>query len=111
MLYLVDGKGFRHPVYHDRNGRNHMLLCKDLWLVPFLKELRQAGVRRFRMEAAYLPQGSFEQALDALVKAAANLDAAETTAAAFKPPRSGFTAGVWHGAGIGAALGGDHEAK
>jgi hypothetical protein len=64
------------------------------------------------MEAGYLPQDSFEQALDALVKAAANLDDANTAAAAaFKPPRSGFTAGVWHGAGIVAALGGNHEAK
>ena len=52
LLYLVDEKGFEHPVYRDQKGRNHMLLTKELCLLPILKALQKAGAKVFRIEGA-----------------------------------------------------------
>jgi len=52
LLYLVDEKGFEHPVYRDHKGRNHMLLTKELCLLPILKPLYEAGASVFRIEGA-----------------------------------------------------------
>jgi putative protease len=62
-LYLVDEKGFRHPVYKDRQGRNHVLLVKDLSFLPFIGELSQAGLTRMRIEAAHIPEGEYKKVI------------------------------------------------
>jgi putative protease len=63
-LYLVDEKGFRHPVYRDRRGRNHVLLVKDLSFLPFMGELFRAGLACMRIEAAHVPEGEFKKVID-----------------------------------------------
>lgn len=52
LLYLVDEKGFEHPVYRDHKGRNHMLLTKELCYLPILKSLYLAGASVMRIEGA-----------------------------------------------------------
>jgi len=54
QIYLVDEAGFKHPVSKDKNGRNHILLYKDLCLLPVLKELQNVGASRVRIEAAHM---------------------------------------------------------
>jgi putative protease len=53
ILVLVDDKGYEHPIYRDAEGRNHMTLYKDLCYLPFLKELNNIGVNRFRIEGCH----------------------------------------------------------
>lgn len=54
LLYLVDGEGFRHPVYRDQFDRNHMLLYKELCYLPLVDGLLACGLKNFRIEAQYL---------------------------------------------------------
>jgi putative protease len=60
-LYLIDEKSFRHPVYKDRQGRNHILLVKDLSFLPFIGELSQAGLTRMRIEASHVPEEEYKK--------------------------------------------------
>lgn len=50
ILYLLDEKGFEHPVYKDIKGRNHLLLSKALCYLPILPELHAVGAKVFRIE-------------------------------------------------------------
>ncbi|MDR3276961.1 MAG: U32 family peptidase [Treponema sp.] len=119
VLYLIDGKGFRHPVYRDKRGRNHLLLYRDISGLPFLKELHRAGLSCFRLEIAHLEQGAFERSLAVFKKLLAEADGdRETILAAIlaeAPPRQGFSPGAWAFCGDTAsgpasgAAGGDHE--
>ncbi|GHV18407.1 hypothetical protein FACS189493_7800 [Spirochaetia bacterium] len=95
LLYLIDEKGFRHPVYRDRRGRNHILLYKDLFYLPFLRELYRAGLSRFRLEIAHLSQEKFEQGVAVFREALGNLEKAAELAQGYEPPRGGFTPGPW----------------
>ena len=53
-LTLVDGEGFEHPVFKDRNGRNNMLLYRDMCYLPILKELKEVGLANITIEAKHL---------------------------------------------------------
>lgn len=53
ILYLLDDKGQEHPVYRDNQGRNHMLLTKELSYLPFIKELQAMGAGYFRIEGCH----------------------------------------------------------
>ncbi len=52
ILYLIDDKGYEHPIYRDCKGRNHMLLTKELAYLPFIEALYKAGATYFRIEGA-----------------------------------------------------------
>jgi putative protease len=100
-LSLIDEKGFRHPVFRDSSrgldsrGRNHVLLVKDLFLLPFTGELIRAGLRRARVEAAYLPMEQFTRVVDLCLAVRDQGENAASLTRAFAPPRSGFSAGPW----------------
>ncbi|MDR0269198.1 U32 family peptidase [Paenibacillus sp.] len=51
VLVLMTDKG-ENPVYRDRQGRNHLLLSKELCYLPILRALGEAGVTCFRIEGA-----------------------------------------------------------
>jgi putative protease len=100
-LSLIDEKGFRHPVFRDASrgqdlrGRNHVLLVKDLFLLPFACELVHAGLRRARVEAAYLPTEQFRRVVDLCIAVRDQSENAASLTRAFTPPRLGFSAGPW----------------
>lgn len=52
VLYLIDDKGYEHPIYRDTRGRNHMLLTKEIGYLPILRALYEAGAHYFRIEGA-----------------------------------------------------------
>lgn len=52
VLYLIDDKGYEHPIYRDTKGRNHMLLTKEIAYLPILEALYKGGARYFRIEGA-----------------------------------------------------------
>ena len=56
VLVLKTDKG-ENPVYRDVHGRNHLTLSKELYMLPFVAELQQAGVAVFRIEGTtYTPE-------------------------------------------------------
>ncbi|MDR1428939.1 MAG: U32 family peptidase [Spirochaetaceae bacterium] len=101
MLNLVDEKGFRHPVFKDSSrtgpsgGRNHVLLVKDLFLLPFMGELVRAGLSRARVEASYLPMEQFRRVVDLCLAVRDQSENAAALTGDFTPPRLGFSAGPW----------------
>ena len=47
---LRDRKGNYFPVVTDQYCRNHILNCVDLDMAPYYRELKDAGIRRLRIE-------------------------------------------------------------
>ncbi|MDR1072717.1 MAG: U32 family peptidase [Treponema sp.] len=107
MLNLVDEKGFRHPVFRDSSrgqdsrGRNHVILVKDLFLLPFVGELVRAGLTRARVEASYLTIEQFKRVVDLCLAIRDRIENAVALAGDFTPPRLGFSAGPWAVSGTG----------
>lgn len=95
LLYLVDEKGFRHPVYKDRYGRNHMLLYKNLCYLPILKGLYEAGLSRFRIEAAHLTEEELKHVLTVYKKALLDFDTCPALYKDFKTEETGLTLGTF----------------
>ncbi len=77
LLYLTDEAGFNHPVYKDQYGRNHMLLYKNICYLPILKELYQAGLKNFRIEACHLKEEELASTVAAYKQALKDMDACE----------------------------------
>ena len=73
-LILIDSGGYRHPVYKDRKKRNHLLLYKDISLLPVLKELHGAGLSNITIEAAHLEHAELKRVLDIYTSAVNNLN-------------------------------------
>ncbi|HEY3425799.1 MAG TPA: U32 family peptidase, partial [Negativicutes bacterium] len=48
---LLDTAGERHPIMIDQYCRNHILLAKDLCLLPYLASL--SGITRYRIEGQH----------------------------------------------------------
>ncbi|MDR0389789.1 MAG: U32 family peptidase [Spirochaetaceae bacterium] len=100
-LSLIDEKGFRHPVFRDSSrgldsrGRNHVLLVKDLSLLPFAGELVSAGLRRARVEASYLPAEQFRRVVELCLSVRDQPENAAALVRDFTPPRLGLSAGPW----------------
>ncbi|MDR0708023.1 MAG: U32 family peptidase [Treponema sp.] len=100
-LSLIDEKGFRHPVFRDSSkgqdsrGRNHVILVKDLFLLPFMGELAAAGLRRVRVEAPYVPREQFTRVVDLCLAVRDDPENAASLTRDFTPPRAGFGAGPW----------------
>lgn len=49
ILVLMTDKG-ENPVYRDQHGRNHLMMAKELCFLPFVDELRRAGITHMRIE-------------------------------------------------------------
>lgn len=93
ILVLMTDKG-ENPVYRDVHGRNHLMMAKELCLMPAVKELLDAGLSVFRIEGAtYRPQQ-----LAAIVRAykAALADPASSSKhfAELVPVYAGYTLGA-----------------
>ena len=95
VLVLVDDKGYEHPVHRDDRGRNHMLLYKDLCYLPFLKELNDIGVRRFRIEGSHYDSEGLRKILQIYKKALNSLDTCDVLFASLEPIHAGFTLGAF----------------
>ncbi|MCG8501100.1 MAG: U32 family peptidase [Firmicutes bacterium] len=95
ILFLVDEKGFEHPVYRDHKGRNHLTLYKELCYLPFLKELHGIGVCSFRIEGSHYPLGALRHILGIYKKAVDDLTACQTLFPLLKPMQAGFTLGAF----------------
>lgn len=50
---LLDTAGQIHPIYVDQYCRNHVLLARDLCLIPYLSAVCATGVRTLRIEGQY----------------------------------------------------------
>lgn len=94
VLVLVDDKGFEHPVYRDNNGKNHLLLYKDLCYLPFLKELKNIGLRRFRIEGCHYNLEELKKVIHTYKTAINSLDRCNELYSSLKPIKSGFTLGA-----------------
>ena len=76
-ILLVDDAKFEHPVFKDRNNKNHFMLYKDICLLPVLKELHNAGLSNFRIQAMHLDMDELENILDIYGKVISDLDNCE----------------------------------
>lgn len=93
LLYLVDGENFKHPVYKDQFGRNHMLLYKDICYLPVVDGLLAAGLRNFRIEAPYLSREELEKVIRIYQKAIKEPEKCRELYETLKPARAGWTLG------------------
>lgn len=92
-LVLVDDKGNEHPVYRDNKGRNHMTLYKDLCYLPFLKELNNIGLNRFRIEGCHYKPNDLKQIIITYKEAINDLNRCNELYKSLPPTFAGFTLG------------------
>lgn len=78
LLYLIDGAGFKHPVYKDNHGRCHMLLYKSICCLPILRELYMAGLTNFRLEIAHFDLKETQRIVSIYKRALEDLTTCET---------------------------------
>lgn len=94
VLKLVDDEGREHPIYRDNEGRNHMLLSKELCYLPILKELNELGCNYFRIEGCHYSNESLKVVLDVYKKAVQDLDKCNEVYKGLKYECNGFTLGA-----------------
>jgi putative protease len=95
ILVLVDDKGYEHPVYRDHQGRNHILLYKELCYLPFLKELHDIGVQRFRIEGSHYDLDTLKTLLRIYKEAINDLSTCNRLFTSLKSTHAGFTLGAF----------------
>ncbi|RRJ67544.1 U32 family peptidase [Paenibacillus oralis] len=93
ILVLKTDKG-ENPVYRDVYGRNHLMLAKELCLLPVVKELTAAGASVLRIEGATYRPEELERIVKAYKNAAAAPDTAEAEFARLTPVYAGYTLGA-----------------
>lgn len=93
LLFLKDEAEFRHPVYKDQYGRNHMLLYKNLCYLPILKGLYGAGLTHFRIEAQHLPEQELARIITVYQKALREMDNCEALYEELEPAHWGRSLG------------------
>lgn len=93
VLVLLDDKGFEHPVYKDIRGKNHMLLYKDICLLPILNELQQIGISIFRLEISHYNIEDFEEAIKAYKKGLSFPDEIDKIYQGLKPNHMDYSLG------------------
>jgi putative protease len=89
----VDGESFKHPVYKDQYGRNHVLLYKDICYLPIIDGLLAAGLKNFRIEASYLSAEDLKKVITVYQKALKEPDKCRELYETLKPARAGWTLG------------------
>ncbi|MFR9711782.1 peptidase U32 family protein [Paenibacillus sp. MB22_1] len=93
ILVLKTDKG-ENPVYRDVHGRNHLMLAKEICLLPAVKELLAAGLSVFRIEGATYRPEQLAEIVRTYKAALANPAAAGELFAAMKPVYAGYTLGA-----------------
>ena len=78
VLYLIDEKNNKRPVYRDKNNRNHVLLSKQLCYLPLLKSLYDAGLSNFRIEANYMNAEELKSIIQLYQEAIRDLESCQT---------------------------------
>lgn len=94
VLLLVDDNGNEHPVYRDNSGKNHMLLSKELCLLPVLKELAGLGAKAFRIEGCHYNNDTLRTVISAYKKAIDDLDSCDKVFEELYYESLGFTLGA-----------------
>ncbi|MFZ7131409.1 MAG: U32 family peptidase [Eubacteriales bacterium] len=92
-LVLVDDEGFEHPVYRDNMGRNHMMLYKDICLMPLVKPLLHLGVSIFRLEIAHYSTEDLEKVVKAYRDAFHDMEHIKDIYQQLVPNHMGFSLG------------------
>ncbi|MWV45770.1 U32 family peptidase [Paenibacillus sp. HJL G12] len=93
ILVLMTDKG-ENPVYRDQHGRNHLLLSKELCLLPLVPELIGAGVGCFRIEGAPYSVHDLRTVIQAYRQAQTRRAEAKTVdAMELRPVFAGYTLG------------------
>ncbi|MFD3158348.1 peptidase U32 family protein [Haloimpatiens sp. FM7330] len=95
VLVLVDDKGYEHPVFRDNQGRNHIILYKDLCYLPILKELNNNGLNRFRIEGCHYNVEELIKIIRTYKCAIDDLTQCENLFKNFSPTYAGFTFGAF----------------
>jgi putative protease len=93
ILVLKTDKG-ENPVYRDVHGRNHLMLAKELCLLPAVKELLAAGLSVFRIEGATYRPEQLAEIVRTYKAALADPTTAGSLFAAMKPVYAGYTLGA-----------------
>ncbi|MNM92706.1 Peptidase family U32 [compost metagenome] len=112
ILVLKTDKG-ENPVYRDVHGRNHLMMAKELCLMPVLKELLEAGLSVFRIEGATYKPEQLAEIVRSYKAALANPDAARDQFGRMTPVYAGYTLGVlqFDGGSASGAAGAGEEAS
>lgn len=116
ILVLKTDKG-ENPVYRDIHGRNHLMMAKELCLLPAVKELGEAGLSVFRIEGATYRPEQLAAIVRAYKAALTDPQTAEEQYARLTPVYAGYTLGPLQfdggkasgAAGAGAEAGGAAE--
>jgi putative protease len=95
VLVLVDEKAHEHPVFRDNYGRNHMTLYKELCYLPFLKELNDIGVNRFRIDGCHYDTDNLRKVLRIYKEAINDLSKCEDLFDSLDQSGTGFTFGAF----------------
>ncbi|WP_068782845.1 peptidase U32 family protein [Paenibacillus phocaensis] len=93
ILVLKTDKG-ENPVYRDVHGRNHLMMAKELCLMPVVKELLAAGLSVFRIEGATYKPEQLAEIIRAYKAALAHPDTAGEQFARMTPVYAGYTLGA-----------------
>ncbi|GJM83091.1 hypothetical protein HMSSN139_55870 [Paenibacillus sp. HMSSN-139] len=112
ILVLKTDKG-ENPVYRDVHGRNHLMMAKELCLMPVVKELLAAGLSVFRIEGATYKPAQLAEIVRAYKAALADPESAGEQFARLTPVYAGYTLGALQfdgGSASGAAGAGASEA-
>jgi U32 family peptidase len=94
VLLLVDDKGNEHPVYRDNSGKNHLLLSKELCLLPVLKELAGLGAKAFRIEGCHYDNDTLRTVISVYKKVIDDLDSCDKVFEELNYKSLGFTLGA-----------------
>lgn len=111
ILVMKTDKG-ENPVYRDVHGRCHLMMAKELCLMPVVRELLEAGLSVLRIEGATYKPEQLQQIVSAYKAAIANPETAEQTYTGMTSVYAGYTLGAlqFDGGDVGKSLGMKEEA-
>lgn len=95
VLVLMTDKG-ENPVYRDVHGRCHLMLAKELCLLPVIKELQEAGLAVCRIEGATYTPEQLGVIVSTYKAALTRPDSAKELFSAMQPVYAGYTLGALH---------------
>ncbi|AZK44921.1 peptidase U32 family protein [Paenibacillus lentus] len=93
ILVLMTDKG-ENPVYRDVHGRCHLMLAKELCLLPVIKELQDAGLSVCRIEGATYQPEQLKSIVSVYKTAIEQPEAAGELFTGMTPVYAGYTLGA-----------------
>lgn len=93
VLVLMTDEG-ENPVYRDVHGRCHLMLAKELCLLPVIKELRDAGLSVCRIEGATYRPDQLKSIVSVYKAAIEQPETASELFAGMTPVYAGYTLGA-----------------